>query len=76
MNGNRYDMAEGDAIIYSGCDIEHWRNKCDGPKDYYSGQAFLHFVRKNGQYANEAGDITIRKNANYIKNRTIFMENK
>jgi hypothetical protein len=76
MGGKRYDMAEGDAVVYKGCDIEHWRNVCDGPPNYYSGQVFIHFVRKNGSYANEAGDSTIRKPATYIKNRTFLMEQK
>lgn len=76
MDNKRYDMAEGDAIVYSGCDTPHWRNKCDGPDSYYSGQVFIHFVRKNGQYANEYGDSTNRTPPSYQKNRTIFMENK
>lgn len=76
MGGRRFDMAEGDAVIYKGCEIEHWRNVCDGPDGYYSGQVFLHYVTKNGPYANEAGDSSIRKPAIYIKNRTILMESK
>ena len=79
MGGRRVDMAEGDAVIYKGCEIEHWRNVCDGPEEYYSGQAFLHYVRANGPYASEHGcDITIRpliKNM-YVKNRTILMDTK
>jgi hypothetical protein len=76
MGGQRYDMGEGDAIIYRGCDVEHWRDACNGPKNYYSGQVFLHYVKKNGVYANEAGDSTSRKPVIYVKNRTIQMENK
>jgi hypothetical protein len=79
MGGRRVDMAEGDAVIYKGCEIEHWRNVCDGPEEYYSGQAFLHYVRANGPYSSEHGcDITIRpliKNM-YVKNRTILMDTK
>lgn len=56
MGNNRFDMAEGDAVVYRGCDIDHWRNKCDGPDGYYSGQVFLHYVRANGQNAEYAGD--------------------
>lgn len=76
MGGMRFDMAEGDGIIYKGCDIEHWRDKCEGPNGYYSGQVFLHYVRKNGPYASEAGDSTIRDVFSYIKNRTELMGNK
>jgi hypothetical protein len=73
---DRFDLAEGDGVIYPGCDIVHWRDCCDGPEGYYSGQVFLHYVRKNGQYANEAGDSTKRESAIYIKNRTLLLEQK
>jgi hypothetical protein len=76
MGGNRYDMAEGDAIIYKGCDIEHWRNVCDGPEGYYSGQLFIHFVKKNGANSSQFGDPIIRDKFSYFKNRTIVMEQK
>jgi len=73
MGNNRYDLGEGDGVIYSGCDTPHWRNKCDGPKGYYSGQLFIHFVRKNGPFAAEASD---RRSVVYLKNRTYNMEIK
>jgi hypothetical protein len=77
MGKNRYDMAEGDAVIYRGCDVEHWRNICDGPEGYYSGQVFLHFVRKNGQFADHATDATVRQNpVSFSKYRTFTMDNK
>jgi len=76
MGGMRFDMAEGDGVIYKGCDVEHWRDKCDGPDGYYSGQVFLHYVRKNGPYASEAGDSMHRNTYSYIKNRAELMENK
>jgi len=76
MGGVRYDMGEGDAIIYKGHDIEHWRQTCDGPNNYYSGQAFLHYVKKNGKYASLSGDSENRTPANFIKNRTVLMEQK
>lgn len=77
MGKGRYDLAEGDAVVYRGCDIEHWRNTCDGPEGYYSGQVFLHFVRKNGQFADHAADSTVRGTAiNFTKHRTFTMDNK
>lgn len=76
MGGQRFDMGEGDGIVYKGCDVEHWREACNGPKDYYSGQVFLHYVRKNGKYADHASDSTVRTPVNYIKNRTLIMESK
>lgn len=78
MGGKRYDMAEGDAVIYRGCDIEHWRDACDGPEGYYSGQVFLHFVCKEGQHTDHACDLTNRQpwENMFHKHRTFLMENK
>lgn len=76
MGGKRLDLGEGDGVIYPGCDVEHWRDRCDGPEGYYSGQVFLHFVRKNGAYASEVGDSTNRQHYSYGKNRTAVMECK
>ncbi len=76
MGGQRFDLAEGDGVIYPGCDIEHWRDKCNGPEGYYAGQVFLHFVRKHGEYAGEVGDNTTRSIYSYGKDRTHMMESK
>lgn len=76
MGDMRFDMAEGDGVVYNGCEIEHWRDKCDAPEGYYSGQLFLHYVKKNGAYASEAGDSTYRDTYSYKKNRTILMDSK
>jgi hypothetical protein len=69
-------MGEGDGVLYSGCDIEHWRNKCDGPPDYYSGQVFLHYVRANGPYAEYAGDKRWNGKHPFVRNRVSKMFNK
>lgn len=76
MEGARFDLNEGDAVIYEGCEAKHWREICQGPEGYYSGQVFLHFVRKNGSNVWEAGDSTNRKPPPYDINRTAQMENK
>lgn len=76
MGTQRFDLGEGDGVVYAGCDVEHWRDKCDGPDGYYSGQVFLHFVRKHGKYASEVGDSTTRDTYSYIKNRIAAMECK
>lgn len=76
MGTQRFDLGEGDGVVYAGCDVEHWRDKCDGPDGYYSGQVFLHFVRKHGKYTSEVGDSTVRDTYSYRKNRSAAMECK
>lgn len=76
MGGQRFDLGEGDGVIYPGCDVEHWRDVCAGPDGYYSGQVFLHFVRKEGKFASQAGDSTLRDTYSYMKNRFAAMECK
>jgi hypothetical protein len=41
------DLQAGDLLIYSGCDLPHWRDRFDG--DYWI-QVFLHYVRADGRY--------------------------
>ena len=76
MGERRYDMAEGDGVIYSGCDVEHWRNECQGPPGYYSGQVFLHYVRATGPYAEFAGDKRWNGEHPFVRNRVSKMINK
>lgn len=76
MGGKRIDLAEGDAVIYPGMDIEHWREECNGPEEYYSGQVFMHFVKKHGNHTDEAGDKKTRDHYSYARNRTALMESK
>jgi hypothetical protein len=52
----RFDLAEGDGVLYKGHEVPHWRNVCEGPEGYYSGQMFCHFVRAKGLFAKYAGD--------------------
>jgi hypothetical protein len=37
----------GDALIYKGCEAEHWREKFIG---VFQSQVFMHYVNKNGKY--------------------------
>jgi hypothetical protein len=46
MNGNKIELEEGDAVIYLGCELEHWREEFKG--DWHA-QTFLHYVDKNGK---------------------------
>lgn len=78
MGNKRYDLAETEGVVYLGTKIEHWRDTCAGPEDYYSGQIFLHYVRKNGDYADQACDSTVRKpwSNMFVLNRNHLMRNK
>lgn len=53
MDGKPIILQPGDAIIYNGCRLKHWRKPYEG--DYHM-QAFLHYVNKKGRYANYKGD--------------------
>jgi len=46
----------GDAVIYRGIEIPHWRNKMKGNSKSYFHQLFLHFVRADGHYLEYAYD--------------------
>ena len=45
MEGNPIEMSPGDAVIYLGCELDHWRDNFEG--DYHI-QSFLHYVDKEG----------------------------
>jgi len=51
-----YELEDGDAVIYRGCDLEHWRDPCEGPANYIMGQVFTHYVNKNGPFTEYAYD--------------------
>ena len=46
--GIRVDLKVGDMLIYSGCDLEHWREPFQGN---ICSQVFLHYNHANGPYA-------------------------
>ena len=46
MEGKEFELKIGDAVIYLGCELEHWREEFKG--DWHA-QTFLHYVNKNGQ---------------------------
>jgi len=48
--GVKVDLKPGDMLIYSGCDLEHWREEFTG-KD--CGQVFLHYNRAKSKSAKE-----------------------
>ena len=45
IDGNPVETKPGDAVIYLGCELEHWRDSFKG--DWHA-QTFLHYVDKNG----------------------------
>ena len=46
--GVKVDLKVGDMLIYSGCDLEHWREPFQGN---VCSQVFLHYNHANGPYA-------------------------
>ena len=46
--GTRIDLKVGDMLIYSGCDLEHWREPFEGN---ICSQVFLHYNHANGPFA-------------------------
>tara|TARA_R110000796_G_scaffold10107_1_gene33906 strand:- start:621 stop:1145 length:525 start_codon:yes stop_codon:yes gene_type:complete len=59
IEGTSFELVEGDAILYAGCDQKHWR------PGVYKGkgmaQVFLHYVNQNGPNKDHAYD-QINKN--------------
>lgn len=72
----RFDLKEGDGVLYKGCEIPHWRDECNGPEGYYSGQVFCHFVRAKGPYSNFIGDNRWDNEIPYVRYRSLLMDKK
>ena len=47
LDGIKVDLNVGDMLVYSGCDLEHWRDAFEGQD---CGQVFLHYNNKAGQF--------------------------
>ena len=47
-NGIRVDLKVGDMLIYSGCELEHWREPFEGT---VCSQVFLHYNHASGPFA-------------------------
>ena len=50
LEGVQVDLAPGDMLVYSGCELEHWRDEFQGT---LCGQVFLHYNHRNGQFAEQ-----------------------
>ena len=48
--GVRVDLKVGDMLIYSGCDLEHWREPFEGN---VCSQVFLHYNHANGPFCQD-----------------------
>ena len=56
-------LCPGDALMYSGCDVPHWRDAYEG--EYYN-QVFLHYVREDGPFGDrffdhKSSDTSLKK---------------
>lgn len=45
----KHVLHPGDAIVYKGCEVEHWRDAMDDTE--LNAQVMLHYVDKNGPNA-------------------------
>jgi hypothetical protein len=48
LEGIKVDLEPGDMLVYSGCELEHWREEFQGN---VCAQVFLHYNHVNGQFA-------------------------
>lgn len=46
-------MSEGDAVIYKGNKVHHWRDEFEGTTQF---QVFMHYVEAEGEYKNKLFD--------------------
>jgi hypothetical protein len=47
LEGIKVDLEPGDMLVYSGCELEHWREEFTGN---ICAQVFLHYNHINGQF--------------------------
>jgi len=67
IEGKSFELDEGDAVLYAGCDQEHWR------PGIYKGegmaQVFFHYVNQKGPFKHHAYD-------NYLKTTGLQLNNE
>ena len=67
INNTDIMLEEGDAVLYKGCEVEHWREPyTEGTK---LAQVFLHYVDANGPYTEWKNDGVHRKKTLHGINR-------
>ena len=47
LEGKKIELTPGDMLVYSGCDLEHWRDEFKGK---ICVQTFLHYNYVNGKF--------------------------
>ena len=57
LNKQCFDMEPGDAVIYNGPGVKHWRDPLESDCVY---QAFFHFVDLDGDFKDHAKDRIVR----------------
>ena len=53
IENNAFNLKPGDAVIYLGTEVEHWREPL---KSDWSSQVFLHYVNQDGKYKDHIWD--------------------
>jgi hypothetical protein len=72
MAGNKVNMQVGDAVLYRGMEVEHWREKYT--EGQWQAQVFLHYVDADGPHADQKYDRRKKLGENIkttLKNNTI-----
>ena len=54
MDGTKVNMKVGDAVLYRGMEVEHWRDKYTEGR--WQAQVFLHYVDANGPHKDQKYD--------------------
>ena len=73
FSGKRRDFVTppGDGVAYFGCELAHWRSPLRLSDNEKFTQIFLHYVRKNGQYADFAYD-RLKESFDLLQDRKMF----
>ena len=50
IEGTEIKLSVGDMLVYSGCDLEHWRERFEGN---ICAQVFLHYNHLNGKFSDK-----------------------
>ena len=72
IEGESFELEEGDALLYAGCDQKHWR------PGVYKGeglaQVFSHYVNKNGPFIHHAYDKYRKETGKQATNEDLLIQ--